>query len=655
MEATNIDTFRKDILQPILSTIDSRELNGQIDYVVYSSDFPYSIAFGSDDPGTTDKFPAGSLTGLTFLAPLVMASKKDYKTLPNRYYREVRPDGRQIKPTRGFRTKYNWDEYGDVVPQLGMRYLLSTMLGYTNGRGNSPQEVIDYLTRSAAADYSRPQGTVYFARNENIRSTAREYAKYVRIVMQKLPTNNLPSDFDMAVRELKRLGTNGEVVQGKTPIGKQDVTGVTMGTANFTWDTARNNILPGAICEHFTSFGGVLRESAGQTPLTEFLRHGAAGASGTVIEPYAIAAKFPHPYVHVHYAQGCSLAEAFYQSLQLPYQTLIVGDPLCQPWSRPGTVSIRGIHEFQQARGTIKLTPTVSGISANSCEIYMDGKLLADIRPGQTHEIDTTTYPDGHHELRVVATEASLIETRSRKVLDFETHNHGRSVELNVSPVNGTVSSNQSIRIRAQAQNARGIAVFSNRRLLARKAGAVGEFNIPAEGLGLGPVRLSVIGLYSNDRNANVFSLPAEFNVTPPPNLPAIPLASTENMVKGVRLRVGGLTSDITDSANPNFLAKSGVAPGQNSIMSGLFQAPRSGIYQFQFALDGDGALAVDNQMFYAAKGERFSQRFVMVPLAKGWHKMTVTSKLASPGRMLVRFGDRGCRSVGAGQFLTGR
>jgi len=61
-----------------------------------------------------------------------------------------------------------------------------------------------------------------------------------------------------------------------------------------------------------------MRANAGQTPLTEFLRFGAAGASGTVTEPYAIPAKFPDPFVHVHYVAGCCLAESFYQSITGP-------------------------------------------------------------------------------------------------------------------------------------------------------------------------------------------------------------------------------------------------------------------------------------------------------------------------------------------------
>ena len=60
----------------------------------------------------------------------------------------------------------------------------------------------------------------------------------------------------------------------------------------------------------------------------EFLRHGAAGSSGTVTEPYAIQAKFPTPFIQTVYAHGYTLGEAFYQSVSGPYQLLIVGDAL---------------------------------------------------------------------------------------------------------------------------------------------------------------------------------------------------------------------------------------------------------------------------------------------------------------------------------------
>ena len=78
-----------------------------------------------------------------------------------------------------------------------------------------------------------------------------------------------------------------EILEGTVPLNRKDVQGVVMGTAVFDWKASGSTILPGAICDNFTSFGGVMTQGAGQTPLSEFLRYGAAGASGTVTEPYS--------------------------------------------------------------------------------------------------------------------------------------------------------------------------------------------------------------------------------------------------------------------------------------------------------------------------------------------------------------------------------
>ena len=85
------------------------------------------------------------MTGLTYLAPLVMAKTPVYTGLSaNWYVRRVSKKGQQLAPTRGFRFANYWNHAGEVVPRDGMRYLLSMMLGYTSGRGNSLKEVLNY-------------------------------------------------------------------------------------------------------------------------------------------------------------------------------------------------------------------------------------------------------------------------------------------------------------------------------------------------------------------------------------------------------------------------------------------------------------------------------------------------------------------------------
>ena len=199
----------------------------------------------------------------------------------------------------------------------GSRYMLSTVLGVTDGgdRGNTAQEILRYLEASPKADGASPTGTIYFMDSGEIRSTTRA------------------PGFHMAVEQLKLLKVAAQIDKGEIPKNKADVQGLLCGVANFDWNSSHSTIRPGAICENLTSFSGVFTPGFPQTTLAEFMKNGAAGSSGTVAEPFAIQNKFPYASVQVHYARGCSLAEAFYQSVYAPYQLIVVGDPLCQPWA----------------------------------------------------------------------------------------------------------------------------------------------------------------------------------------------------------------------------------------------------------------------------------------------------------------------------------
>lgn len=49
-DITDVDTFRKQILLPILRLIHQRRLGNQIDAIVYSSDFPWAVKLDADIP-----------------------------------------------------------------------------------------------------------------------------------------------------------------------------------------------------------------------------------------------------------------------------------------------------------------------------------------------------------------------------------------------------------------------------------------------------------------------------------------------------------------------------------------------------------------------------------------------------------------------------
>lgn len=477
--------FREKILEPALKAIDERQLSAQIDYLVYSSDFPWRIQLQPDYP--EEKFPKSfmpiaSTNGATFLFAYVMQKNKAI-VMPNVNYYAPAVGANQVRctqlmdtPSKGFRAQYAWSKGGVKTedPRQGQRYLLSTMLGVTTGRGNRVDEVISYLQKSAGVDGKQPHGTFYFMRNKDIRSRTRHNC------------------YDEAVVQLKALGARAEVKEGILPNGSRDVMGLMTGTSKFDLQTSEIQVIPGAICDNLTSYGGDLRAGVSQTPLTEFLRLGAAGASGTVWEPTAQQAKFPLASVQVHYRRGCSLAEAFYQSITGPYQLLIVGDPLCQPWATPPTVEVN-LEPSQVVKGNFEIIPKVTpaiGRPVGTCAFFLDGRLIARrVPPGQSLTIDSTELPDGAHELRVVAANADSIESQGRTIVPFIVANRTVEVVWSVSP-SEEVTRLDNLKIEAKCPSASTIRILVNDREVGQIPGESGKLDLAAGRIGPGPVHL---------------------------------------------------------------------------------------------------------------------------------------------------------------------
>ena len=518
-ESIGIAAFRSDLLDPILQAIDGRRLAPQIHCVVYSSDFPWRIDFGEEMPEALaaqqiHKFPSGSLTGMTMLYGAVRSGKGPVWLDPqsNRYWRPLDAEG-VPKSTDGFQGWHRYDAQGEVVKEAGNRYLLSVMLGVTAGRGNSVPEIVRGLESSVAADGTKPPGTIYFVTNDDVRTKTRSPA------------------FPPIVRALEALGVNAEIVSGVLPSAKRDVAGLMTGAADFDWPASKSTVVPGAICENLTSFGGIFTASVGQTPLSVFIRAGAAGSSGTVIEPYALQAKFPHPAIHVHYARGATLAEAFYQSVQAPYQLLVVGDPLCRPWATIPQVDVvaagdgKGLAAGGTLSGTIELLPRATmasrapprdGSAATGSidhfALFVDGVRLAQCRPDERLTFDTSRFADGHHELRVVATESSSVQSQGRWVLPVRFANHGKTLTLAVEP--SRVSIAGTVRVRVDGEGLDGVAVFSMGRVLGRTAGGDTTIEVPAELLGRGRVTIRATGRSGPGAANSVNADPVTLEVT---------------------------------------------------------------------------------------------------------------------------------------------
>lgn len=499
-EAVPIDRFRGEILQPILRTIDARRLAAQIDHVVYSCGFPWRVDYAAELPAELAKqqmfqFPSGSLTGMTMLYATVQSGGPNWlDPASNRYFRPPGPDGVPAS-TVGFRGWYGWSDQGELLEAGGARYLLATMLGVTAGRGNSVAEIVRALEAAAAADGSRPRGTIYFLTNGDVRTRARS------------------GPVKGTVKAIEAAGVKAEILEGVLPQGRRDVAGLVTGTPDFDWAASGSRLVPGAICDNLTSFGGVFTPGAGQTPLSAFIRAGAAGACGTVIEPYvmlpaeggkspaAFQPKFPHPAVQLHYVRGANLAEALYQAVRSPHQLLVVGDPLCQPWGVIPEVELvtaadsRPLEPGTPLTGTLELEPRASlpaGESADRFELYVDGVRVAQCGLGERLPLDTTPLADGHHDLRVVAIAATDVETQGRRIVPVTVSNHGLALTLTVEP--RRVRPADTVRVSLAGAGVESAVVYGMGRVLGRMATGQATIELPAELLGRGPVTLRATG-----------------------------------------------------------------------------------------------------------------------------------------------------------------
>lgn len=550
---TNITAFREKILTPILKAIDDRGLIGQVDYVVYSVDYPWGVDLYSDvkvfledakkqqKPGDKPiEWPKmlsqrGSITGLTYLYQLVLTGQPAYMGLTANNYMRIMKDEEQTVPTIGFSNRLRFDIEGKPTEALtGIKYLLSVSLGITGKdkqRGNTVEEIIQYLERSVKADGTLPAGIIYYDDHNDVRSQTRKPL------------------FAAAIQALGQLGVRGEIIDKNPPPGAMDIMGMTLGSAKVRVEPWRQGVRPGALCDNLTSEGGIMRTNSSQTPLTDFLAAGMAGASGAVVEPYAIPMKFPSPMLHVHYARGCSMAEAFYQSIHGPYQLLIVGEPLCKPWARIPRVSIytsqaeengtgsgastensppentprtegqvsqnalaetREIAPGQIMTGKIILHPSAElagGHRAHHFEIYVDGHLVGICLSGGDVPINTARFGDGYHELRVVAVGPQPVYTRGYQIVPIQTANHGRSIEATIDPASG-VELGKPIVVTAKCPGAKQIEIGHNGRVIAQVDGETGQAEIDTKKLGQGPVVLQAVGVLGEGATNRAFSEP---------------------------------------------------------------------------------------------------------------------------------------------------
>jgi uncharacterized protein (TIGR03790 family) len=181
------------------------------------------------------------------------------------------------------------------------------------------------IDKGLLADSGLPQGTAYLVSTNDKQRNVRAI-EYPRIKKQ------MDGWITSEIVQQNNLRYRNDVLFYFT--GRSQVSGLE--TLTFR---------PGAIADHLTSAGGQLSGSRQMSAL-EWLKAGASGSYGTVVEPCNHRGKFPSPtLVMEHYGSGSTLIEAYWKSVQQPGEGIFIGDPLAAPFDH-----VEIIHSDQESK-----------------------------------------------------------------------------------------------------------------------------------------------------------------------------------------------------------------------------------------------------------------------------------------------------------------
>lgn len=383
---------------------------------------------------------------------------------------------------------YSPNGVGGFVPKMSVAYILSFSLAVCMERGNTQEEVLKQLKTSIDADFTQPKGAFYFTKTDDIRTKCRE------------------PNFKIACDRLKKLGFECEITTEAIPTGKTCL-GVTMGVADFDWGASKSKLVPGALGDNLTSWGAMM-ETSNQTKLSEFLRHGAAASSGTVTEPFAIPAKFPHPAMHASYAAGLTAAEAYYSALPGPYQLLIAGDPLCQPFAKPPKFKVVGIKEGDRIGSSVsvELHPADDPQSVNPKDIslLLDGQFHGKLGFPSRLSISNQKVSNGAHELRLIGTDETRIESRWEAAYWILFGSEETHVRFS-GPKTWKASDRKPLVVNVIGSNPRNpIEIRHDKMKIVTVETGKATCEIPVDKLGTGPVRLQAVEFVGTAENASM-------------------------------------------------------------------------------------------------------------------------------------------------------
>jgi hypothetical protein len=500
----NYTQFVGSTLDGFLGSLENLGVADHADYVI----LPSGGSFYVDAPGlVADQcYP---VTRFSSIAPYVLARESSAilagtdSTLPNGYFRVS-------DEARAFDSSIGW---ASGSPQMGgSRYFIGAMLGYTGTLGNTLPEVLAMIDRSVAIDAAQPAGTFYFMHTNDVaRSGPRDQA------------------FPAAVSSIIGFGGAAQLLFADLPLGNFDCMGIMTGLADPDIDGANLAILPGAFCDHLTSYAATL-DSPSQTKMTRWIAKGASGTTGTVEEPCNYSGKFVHARLHVFYRQGLSLGESWFRSHGFaPFQTLFIGDPLTRPYAYLPHVTLDGV-PAGPAANTIPLYPhaTTNHPTAHiaSFELLIDGVSRSKCLPNGHFVLDTTALADGFHEWRALAYDDTLARSVGRSVGAILVSNRGRVATISPGSATGDLSTRFDFTASGTGGTVQELRLLQGNRVVAAGSGSPASLSVRGRSLGAGHLALVLEAQFTDGALAR--SLPVDVTIATTSGAPSgsVPVAS---------------------------------------------------------------------------------------------------------------------------------
>ena len=512
--ASDYFQFADENIPALLGTLANLGIRDHSDYMIIptaSSFYVYTPGLITDNCVGLNRLSLASAYTLALIEERILSGEM-ISTRSNRY---ASTDNVPL----AFDSEILWRQGYPSDTGTGQRYFLGAMLGYTGERGNTVAEIAAMIDRSVAADGTLPGGTFYYMETtDSARSDPRDIY------------------FDWIIGLIIDAGGNAEHLYEVLPLGRYDALGIMTGWAAPDIEGGDFAILPGAFCDHLTSWAATF-DIASQTKVSSWIRKGASASWGTVEEPCNYPGKFPHARIHLYYFLGLSAGEAVYRSVNfIPFQGLFYGDPLTRPFAYLPSVSVTDL-PGGVVSGTIAFTPAAvasyPGAQIARLDLLVDGVLHDSIAPGDQFVVDTTTLGDGYHELRVLAFDDTNQRFTGRWRGELLSDNRGRSVSGTVSPASGDWNTLFTVNYNATAADLVEVRLLHNGRVVAADSAATGQLAVYGLTLGAGPAQVQLEALYGDGRR--VRSAPQQLDIAysgpAPAGAPPVAFSYTKTVV----------------------------------------------------------------------------------------------------------------------------